>query len=318
MITDSSLCEEINSHGFLAANMGYKFGRNNILSNYSPEVIEACWESLTINVIQNYQRGKGTSINDFGTFTFKGPAYNLEGTTNQFIRDKKPREPVFLVSQNFYNEFKMGEYTKQNGIRYYTQKEKKNIPIVKLNLAEIAFSLSLSKDEVDNILKHYIKYIGELIRKRKFKGKIMPGLGILLCKNNIIAVKFDEDFINKNKLKNNKLHFLKKNLSLDMNMDNAQETEAFKCRNPYELYEDLKAKNSLYTSCEKSAKDFLNNRYNINFNKIMKKVDNNTLQRKLFNKNDLKISINDYINKKQHNITEIKDNKYENSRYSNI
>lgn len=125
MITDSSLCEEINSHGFLAANMGYKFGRNNILSNYSPEVIEACWESLTINVIQNYQRGKGTSIKDFGTFTFKGPAYNLEGTTNQYIRDKKPREPVFLVSQNFYNEFKMGEYTKQNGIRYYTQKEKK-------------------------------------------------------------------------------------------------------------------------------------------------------------------------------------------------
>ena len=318
MITDSSLCEEINSHGFLAANMGYKFGRNNILSNYSPEVIEACWESLTINVIQNYQRGKGTSIKDFGTFTFKGPAYNLEGTTNQYIRDKKPREPVFLVSQNFYNEFKMGEYTKQNGIRYYTQKEKKNIPIVKLNLAEIAFSLSLSKDEVDNILKHYIKYIGELIRNRKFKGKIMPGLGVLLCKNNIVAVKFEDDFINKNKLKNNKLHFLKKNLSLDMNMDNAQETEAFKCRNPYELYEDLKAKNSLYTSCEKSAKDFMNNRYNINFNEIMKKIDNNILQRKLFNKNGLKISINDYINRKQNNITEIKDNKNENSNNANI
>ena len=151
MLTDATLCNEINSKGFSIANKGFMFSRNSLLNNYSQEVIDACWESLSINVIQNYQRGKGTSIKDFGIFSFKGPDVNLEGTTNEYIRDKKPREPVFLVSKDFNNEFKIGEYTKQNGIRYYNQKDKKNISIVKLNIAEIAFTLSLPKDEVGNI-----------------------------------------------------------------------------------------------------------------------------------------------------------------------
>ena len=126
VITDASLCNDLNLKGFSIANKGYSFTRNSILNNYSQEVIDACWESFTINIIQNYQRGKGTSIKNFGNFSFKGPELNLEGTTNEYIRDKKPREPVFLVSKDFNNEFKAGEYTKQNGIRYYNQKESKS------------------------------------------------------------------------------------------------------------------------------------------------------------------------------------------------
>ena len=314
MITDATLCNEINSKGFSIANKGFMFSRSSVLNNYSQEVIDAIWESLSINVIQNYQRGKGTSIKDFGVFSFKGPGINLEGTTNEYIRDKKPREPVFLVSKDFNNEFKIGEYTRQNGIRYYNQKDKKNIPIVKLNLAEIAFSLSLPKDEVGNILKHYIKHIGELIKNNSFKGKIMPGLGVLLCKKNIVAVKFNKEFIIENKFKNKKLHFLKKNLSLDMDMDKAHEAVSGQCSDPYKLNEDLKANNSLHTVCEKSAKDYMNRKYNINFDMIMKKRGNDKrLFNNIFNKNGIKININDYIQNKKNNSESKNKDEYKNT-----
>ena len=226
MPEDATLCNEINSVGFTVANTGFKYDRYSVLKNYSNEVIDACWNSLSINVIENYQRGKGTSIKDFGVFSFKGSDVNLEGTTNESYRDKKPRKPIFLVSKDFNHEFKVGEYTKQNGIIYYNQKENKNIPIVRLNLAEIAFSISMPKDEVANILKHYIKYMGELIKSNNFKGKVLPGLGVLLNRKNIVAVKFDDEFALDNKFKNGILNYVKSNLnsSFDMDMDKVKVT----------------------------------------------------------------------------------------------
>ena len=306
MIRDASLCNDINLKGFSIANKGYSFSRNSLLNNYSQEVIDACWNSISINIIENYQRGKGTSIKDFGIFSFKGPEVNLEGTTNQYTRDKKPRVPVFLVSKDFDNEFKIGEYTKQNGIRYYHQKDNKNIPIVKLNIAEIAFSLSISKDEVGNILKHYIKHLGELIKKNNFKGKIMPGLGVLLSRKNIVAVKFNDEFVIENKFKNNKLNFLKKNLTLDMNTEKVNKDDLDESKNQYKLFEELKSNNSLYTICEKSAKDFIDKKYSITFDNIIKNKNNNInndkyLPKNIFNKNKVKIKFEDYFNKKKRN-----------------
>ncbi len=323
IIVDASLCNDINIKGFTIANKGYSFSRNSVLNNYSQEVINACWESLSINIIQNYQRGKGTSIKDFGVFTFKGPSVNLEGTTNENIRDKKPRNPIFLVSKDFNNEFKIGEYTKQNGIIYYHQKDNKNIPIVKFNLAEIAFSISMSKDEVGNILKHLIKYIGELIKNNNFKGKIMPGLGVLLSRKNIVAVKFNEEFVVENKFKNKKLNFLKKNITLDMNMDKAQDVVINNYDNLYKVNEELKSNNSLYTTCEKSAKDYLEQKYHITFNTFIRNKKSNKndnvplLQKNIFNKNKTQIKFDDYIanNKKR---KEIKNNKSDVSQTSNI
>ena len=69
--------------------------RIKILSKFTQEELDSCWECLCINIIQNYQRGKGTLIKGFGTFTFKGTELNLEGTTNEIIRDKKERLPIF-------------------------------------------------------------------------------------------------------------------------------------------------------------------------------------------------------------------------------
>ena len=262
-INSASLCNSLTSKAFSLANNRFILDRDDFINNYSQEIIDSCWSALSLNVIQNYQRGKGTIIKGFGTFTFKNSELNLEGTTNQNIRDKKPKCPVFIVSKEFNENFCPGEFTRQNGIRYYIQKESKNIPIVRLNFAEMAYSLSLSKEEVANLLKHLLFHLSQAIINKTFKNKILPGLGVLLNRNNIIAVKFNDDIKAENKHKNQKLTFTKKNILLDLDMNSAQNVMANECMTPFKNIEELKALNSLKTVCEKSAKEHLSTSYGI-------------------------------------------------------
>ena len=262
IINDANLVNSISSKGFTLANKGYIIDRGIMISNYTQETIDACWAALSTNIIQNYQKGKGTYIKNLGTFTYKAEEVNLEGTTNQYIRDKKPKSPVFIVSKEYNRNFAAGEYTRQNGIRYFTQKESKDISIVKLNFAQIAYSISMSKDEVVNLINNLISYMMENIVKKNFESKILPGLGTLVVRGNIVAVKFNDVFVVKNKLKNYRNTFTKKNIFMDMDIDNAQDVMANDCLIPYDNIEDLKAKNSLVTKAEKSAKDYLINNYN--------------------------------------------------------
>ena len=262
-INSASLCNSLTSKAFSLANKRFILDRDDFINNYSQEIIDSCWSALSVNVIQNYQRGKGTIIKGFGTFTFKNSELNLEGTTNQNIRDKKPKCPVFIVSKEFNEKFCPGEYTRQNGIRYYIQKESKNISIVRLNLAEMAYSLSLSKEEVANLLKHLLFHLSQAIINKTFKNKVLPGLGVLLNRNNIIAVKFNNDIKTENKYKNQKLTLTKKNILLDLDMNSAQNVMANECMTPFKNIEELKALNSLKTVCEKSAKEHLITSYGI-------------------------------------------------------
>ena len=262
VINDANLVNSITGKGFSLSNKGYIIDRGIMISNYTQETIDACWAALSTNIIQNYQKGKGTYIKNFGTFTYKAEEVNLEGTTNQYIRDKKPKSPVFIVSKEYNRNFAAGEYTKQNGIRYFTQKENKDISIVKLNFAQIAYSISMPKDEVVNLINNLISYMMESISRKNFENKILPGLGTIVVRGNIVAVKFEDVFVIKNKLKNYKNTFTKKNIFMDMDMDSAQEVMANECITPYDNIEDLKAKNSLITNVEKSAKDYLMQNYN--------------------------------------------------------
>ena len=269
-ISSAAICNNINSRGFSLANQRFILSRSDFINTYSQETIDACWSALSTNVIQNYQRGKGTYIKGFGTFTFKNSKINLEGTTNQYIRDKKPKLPVFIVSKELHENFCPGEYTRQNGIRYYNQKESKNIPIVKLNMAEIAYSLSMSKEEVANLLKHLLIYLRDSIIEKNFKNKILPGMGVLVNRNNILAVKFEEEFMKDLLYKNEKLVFTKKNISLNTDFYSAQNVMANECLTPFENYEKLKATNALNTILEKSGKNFAKTNYGIDIHDNIK------------------------------------------------
>ena len=300
VINDANLVNSITSKGFNLANKGLIIDRGIMISNYTQETIDSCWAALSTNIIQNYQNGKGTYIKNFGTFTYKAEEVNLEGTTNQYIRDKKPKSPVFIVSKEYNRNFSAGEYTRQNGIRYFTQKENKDISIVKLNFAQIAYSISMSKDEVINLINNLISYMMESIVRQKFESKILPGLGTIVVRGNIVAVKFNDVFVIKNKLKNYKNTFTKKNIFMDMDMGIAQDIMSNDCLNPYDNIEDLKATDSLITNAEKSAKDYLKNNYNTDVRSypqhevknIYKKINNNIDCKFRFINDDTKIKNN--------------------------
>ena len=172
---------------------------SDILSNYPKEVIDNCWLVFSQNIIENYLKGKGTFIKNFGTFTFTNEEYNLEGTTNEYSRDIKKRNPVFIVSKEYIDYLKAGIYSNKYGLIYNTQKENKNISIVKLNLSKISLALNISKEEVHTIIYALLKNMSDSIRRLEFKGKTIPNVGIFLVKNNIFGVKFEQDFLYGNK-----------------------------------------------------------------------------------------------------------------------
>lgn len=140
--------------------------REDILRNYSNETVQNCWDTFCKYIVKNYQSGRGTIVPKFGTFTFTNTDVNLEGTTNQFNRDLKARKPVFIVSSDYIDKLKPGISTSQ-GIIYYTQKLNNNISLAKINMAEIAYSLSMKKEECFIIIDNMIKLIGDNITKVK-------------------------------------------------------------------------------------------------------------------------------------------------------
>ena len=159
VIEDANLCNTINKKGLFMANKGKKINRSVMLSNYTKEIINDCWESLTINVIQNYEKGKGTNIKGFGTFTYKRECVNLEGTTNEYFRDKRESQPVFILSKEFNKCCLPGEFTQLNAIRYYKPKENKNIPIfISKNKKLKEVEENIKKDTYDSCVKKFKKY----------------------------------------------------------------------------------------------------------------------------------------------------------------
>lgn len=197
--------------------------REDILNNFSPETIANVWETFCKYVNKNYQSGKGTTIPKFGVFTFNSAEVNLEGATNQNSRDLRLRKPVFIVSSDFVEKLKPGIYTPNNGIVYYNQKKIDSMAHVKINYSEMAFSQNMKKEDFQTILDHMMKFIGESIKRGEFKNKDMPGLGVLQARNNILAVKFNENFAESMKSIPQKLKTTKKHVNLYMEVNQKDE-----------------------------------------------------------------------------------------------
>ena len=120
--SSARLTNSVNKTAYNSFNKWGGLTYEDILSNYPKETVEKCWLLLSQAVIENYYRGKGTFIKNFGTFTLSNVEYNLEGTTNEYTRDIKRRRPVFIVSNEYIDYIKPGIYTEKSGMIYYTQK----------------------------------------------------------------------------------------------------------------------------------------------------------------------------------------------------
>ena len=257
----------INRTAFKSFNKWGGITFSDILSNYPKELIDNCWNVFAQTIIENYLKGKGTFIKNFGTFTFTNEEYNLEGTTNEYIRDIKKRSPIFIVSQDYIDYLKPGVYNDKYGLIYNTQKENKNIGIVKLNLSKISVSLNISKEEVYTILSSILKNMSDSIRRMQFKGKLLPGIGMLLIKNNIFGVKFDKDFANEISQKSQKLYHIKKNFRFCMETKDSQGTRQRNIKDIDKAEREIRPKISTITKLSSSADKWLKRNMDIDIKK---------------------------------------------------
>ena len=255
---------------------------SDILSNYPKEVIDNCWLVFSQNIIENYLKGKGTFIKNFGTFTFTNEEYNLEGTTNEYSRDIKKRNPVFIVSKEYIDYLKAGIYSNKYGLIYNTQKENKNISIVKLNLSKISLALNISKEEVHTIIYALLKNMSDSIRRLEFKGKTIPNVGIFLVKNNIFGVKFEQDFINEISEKTQKLYHIKKNFRFCMETKDSQGWRQRNINDIDKAEREIRPKIATITKLSNSADNWLKQNFDIDIKKDLDEDDYNKDKNKFY------------------------------------
>ncbi len=257
------LTNTINGIGFGAFNHWGTIDRGDILTSYNKQVLETAWILFTKYIIKNYESGKGTFIKNFGTFTFTNADYSLEGTTNQFQRDYKVKRPVFLVSNEFLDYLKPGQYTKAGGLIYYTQKLNNAVNIVKINYAELAYGMNISKEEYMNILNNIIKEMGDQILKKNFKSREMPNLGILLLRGNVFGMKFYKDFDYTVMKIPQKYNFTKRNLELFMDTLKTQQRSA-DVKDAEKAVNEIRPKTAIITNVSKGANAWMNKYLDIN------------------------------------------------------
>lgn len=213
------MAKHLLKESYLRMNSAHPITRENLISSFNGDLMTKCWELMCSQVVKNYSSGKGTLINKFGTFTFQSPLYSLEGTTNQVSRDRKIRYPVFLVSNDYVQGVKAGVCSDKGSITLFEQRLNHGIGIVKLNISEIAIALKIGNNEASTILDNIIRFIGEKIKSGEFINKELPGIGVLIIRNKLLAVKFNNNFIDKTMDIPQKLIETKKHLNLSTSVN---------------------------------------------------------------------------------------------------
>ena len=246
-----------------------EMSRENILKSFSQAIIDKAWDALCRNIAQNYESGRGTIIKGFGVFTYVSSEVNLEGTTNQFLRDKKGKRPVFIVSKEFNEYLKPGQYNPNSGLLiYYTQKQNNAISHVRLNNAEIAYSLGIKKEECSMIIQNIILYIDNSIRNKTFISKEMPYLGTLLLKGNILGVKFNDTFSKTSNIPEHRFR-TKKDIELFMEPEEGKKVSYNDIKDVDKALKKLRPHTSVNTKITKGASDWLKQNLGVNIDEFM-------------------------------------------------
>ena len=246
-----------------------EMSRENILKSFNQPIINKAWEALCVNIAQNYQSGRGTYIKGFGVFTYISPEVNLEGTTNQYSRDKKAIKPVFIVSKEFNEYLKPGQYNYNSGhLIYFTQKQNNSLSHVKLNLAEIAYSMGIKKEECSLIIQNIILYIDNAIRNKTFISKEMPYIGTLILQGNILGVKFNQEFSKNSEIPQHR-KITKKDIGLHIKPEEDKLVTYNDIKDVDKAFKKLRPYTSVNTKITKGASDWLKKNLDVDIDNIM-------------------------------------------------
>ena len=262
------LTNSITSTAFRSFNKWGGVTYDDILSNYPVELIDKCWLTLSRFIIENYQMGKGTFIKGLGTFTFTNVEYSLEGTTNQYERDVKKRRPVFIVSPEFVDFLRPGQFTSKSGLIYYTQKINNNISICKVNYATLSYGVNISKEEYVTITSSIIKSMADQIRRGVFREKYMPALGMLLIRGNVFGMRFDNEAYDRNTLQSQRLIHTKKNIQLCMETSQSSGVRQRDIKDIDKAIRDIRPSTAVITKISPSGDEWLKKSMNIDIREI--------------------------------------------------
>ena len=246
-----------------------EMSRENILKSFNQPIIMKAWEALCVSIAQNYQSGRGTIIKGFGVFTYVSPEVDLEGTTNQFSRDKKGIKPVFIVSKEFNEYLKPGQYNYNTGyLIYFNQKQNNSLSHVRLNYAEIAYSMGIKKEECTMIIQNIILYLDNMIRNKSFISKEMPFIGTLILQGNILGVKFNREFSKNSEIPQHR-KITKKDIGLYMKPEENKVVTYNDIKDVDKALKKLRPYTSVNTKITKGASDWLKKNLDLDIDKIL-------------------------------------------------
>ena len=297
MANTAKLTNSMNSTYLKSFNQWGGVSYADILSNYPQEIIDSCWQNLSRFILENYQSGKGTIIKGFGTFTFTNVEYSLEGTTNQYYRDLKRRNPIFIVSNEFVEYLKPGIYSNKSGLLYYTQKKNNSVPIVKVNYSKISYGINISKEECFTIISNTFKLMGDQIRRGEYYPKYMPDLGELLLRGHIFGMRFEPNLFQNLSQKTQKLIHTKKNLRLYMETKDSEGIRHLNIEDIDKAERDIRPKKAVLTRISPSGDEWLQKNLRIDVKKDIKDEPREDLYlNQALNKKEFYVDQRDYRN----------------------
>ena len=265
----------VNRIGRKVLNSYGQLNRENILKSFPESTLTQAWNSLCQFVAQNYYSGKGTMIKGFGTFTFSNADVSLEGTTNQYARDHRKRTPVFIVSKEFNENLRPGQYNPTGGVIYYNQKLNNSVSHVKFNYAELAYALNITKDECVMILQNEILYMSEAIRRGEFKNKEMPGIGTIMLRGNVLAVKFNNQLVESAKNVPQKLLQYKKNIHMYMEPEENKKIAIKDLPDVAKTMRALRPKTAVVTKISQGGEKWLKENLGVDLDELENENENN-------------------------------------------
>lgn len=110
----------------------------------------------------------------------------------------QPRTPVFLIQKDFVKglPLRTAIFYQQEfgaGLRPYSAiGSTGEVPVTKMNLVEVSSYANMSKDATELGINRIIKYIQEKLIRGDNVSLELPSLGTLVCRNRLVAVKFNE------------------------------------------------------------------------------------------------------------------------------
>ncbi|KAL4511758.1 hypothetical protein ABPG72_012603 [Tetrahymena utriculariae] len=254
-------------------------------ANLDGETINNSWSAFGTYICKCLRQGRAVSIPKFGLFTYSFRDVNLDGTTNEYERDKEEREPVFIISKDFAKglNLKSGVYRLGGIIRpLVLSSTSGKIQQTLCSYQEIACISQLNKEEVKYSVERIIRRIEDQIRNGDEQVYMfIPSLGLFMYKKGITCVKF-QDFIKKDikgLLKLNATDRKKKNQS-ELTSEKLKQLSQSNYKNQNNQEEDYYQ----ITHIQEDAEQYLKNNLQIDPNQIIEEGRTPNNQEELSNK----------------------------------